>query len=143
MPKLSEKSRKLLSNAHPDLRKVFEEVIKYIDFTVIETTRTEEQHNENVKNGVSKTTWDKSKHRPRLDNEGRMTSWAIDAVPYPIDWNNIARFNYFAGFVMGTAERFLSIGKITHHIRWGGDWNKDNDPSNEKFYDAAHFEIME
>lgn len=143
MPKFGKKSLEVLNNAHPDLRKVLNEVIKYYDFSVIESTRTEEQHNKNVANGNSKTTWDKSKHRPRLDNEGRMTSWAVDITPYPDPYRNNERFILMAGFVLAIARQFYSVGKITHKIKWGGNWSMDDDPTTDKFFDGGHFELCD
>lgn len=142
MPKFGNKSKEVLSWANPELRKVMEEAIKYVDFSVLESIRTEEQHNLNVQNGKSKTTWDKSKHRPRLDNEGRFTSWAIDIAPYPIDWNNYERFIYVAGFIMCCAERLYTQGKITHKLRWGGDFNMNLNPKDDSFKDGGHFELL-
>lgn len=142
MPKFSNKSKEVLSWAHPELRKVMEEAINYFDFTVIESVRTEEQHNKNVENGNSKTTWDKSKHRARIDNEGKMTSWAVDIAPYPNPYKNNERFIYMAGFVMCVARRMYEQGKITHKIRWGGNWSMDDDPTTDSFFDGGHFELV-
>lgn len=142
MPNFSKKSQDILSWAHPDLRKVMNEAIKYFDFIVLETTRTEEQHNLNVANGNSKTTWEKSKHRPQLDNEGRFTSWAVDIAPYPNPYKNNERFIFMAGFVMCIARRFYKDGKITHQIKWGGNWSMDDDPTTDKFFDGGHFELI-
>lgn len=142
MPNFSSKSRDILSWAHPDLRKVLEEAIKVVDFSVLESVRTEEQHNKNVKDGKSKTTWEKSKHRPRIDNDGRLTSMAVDIAPYPIDFSNKQRFNLVAGVILGIAHVLRERGTITHQIRWGGDFNQNWDPTDDKFYDGPHFELM-
>lgn len=143
MPQFGNKSLTNLSNAHPELRRVLNEVIKYFDFSVIESVRTKEQHEKNVKEGKSKTTWEKSKHRARLDNEGRMTSWAVDITPYPCDWTDRASFALMAGYVLGVAAVLHRQGFLTHQIRWGGDWNKNQKTNDESFFDGAHFELVD
>jgi hypothetical protein len=60
---------------------------------------------------------------------------AVDVAPYPVDWNDKERFYYFAGFVKGVAS---SLGIS---IRWGGDWNSDNNLKNQTFFDLPHFEL--
>jgi len=56
-------------------------------------------------------------------------SLAVDLAPYPINWNNKAQFIYFAGYVMRTAEILKLQGKIKHSLLWGGDWNRNLNPS--------------
>ena len=66
-------------------------------------------------------------------------SWGADLQwDYPTDWNDIDRFIYFAGHVKGLAYA-LDIG-----LRWGGDWNMNNDLLDEKsLIDLGHFELIE
>lgn len=143
MPSFGKKSLENLSNAHPELRRVLNEAIKYFDFSVIESVRTQEQHEKNVKEGKSKTTWEKSKHRARLDNEGRMTSLAVDIVPYPCDWNDKEQFALMAGYILGIAAVLHRQGFMTHKLRWGGDFNMNNVTTDQKFYDGPHFELID
>jgi peptidoglycan L-alanyl-D-glutamate endopeptidase CwlK len=35
----------------------------------------------------------------------------------------------------------FEIGAIKHRIRWGGDWDMDNDLSDNTFNDLVHFEL--
>ena len=67
---------------------------------------------------------------------------AVDAVPYPIDWNDTNRMRFFAGFVMGVAARLYHEGLITHKVRWGGDWDRDTDVKDNRFQDLPHFELV-
>ena len=62
-------------------------------------------------------------------------SRAVDVAPYPIDWNDTERFGRFAGFVLGMAAA-MGIP-----LRWGGDWDRDNDTHDQKFNDLVHFEL--
>ena len=96
-----------------------------------------------MKAGKTKTTWEKSKHRARLDNEGRMTSWAVDIVPYPCDWSDKASFALMAGYVLGIAAVLHRQGFLTHKLRWGGDFNMNQKTNDQSFYDGPHIEMVE
>ena len=130
MPKFSKTSLDKLNTCHPDLQKIFNEVIKHFDCTILCGHRNEEEQNIAYKAGVSKLKYPKSKHN-------KTPSLAVDVAPYPIDWGNRRRFYYFAGIVKGVA---LSIGI---KLRWGGDWDGDNDINDQKFFDLPHWEIKE
>jgi len=66
-----------------------------------------------------------------------MPSLAVDAAPYPIDWNDRDRWMRFSGFVLGVARAY----GVT--LRWGGDWDRDWDVADNRFNDWPHFEIVE
>lgn len=127
MPAFSDSSKSKLATAHPDLQRVFNEVIKTWDCTILEGHRGEAEQNACCEKGLSKVKWPNSPHNATPSN-------AVDAVPYPIDWNNKARMTLFAGFVLGTAA-YMGI-----KLRWGGDWNGNGNPSDESFIDMPHFE---
>ena len=63
-------------------------------------------------------------------------SLAVDVAPWPIDWEDDARFNLLAGIVLGIAH----TRGIT--IRWGGCWKMDMDLKGNEFKDLGHFEIV-
>ena len=129
MPKFSKKSQDKLSSCHPLLQEVFNEVIKYVDCTVVEGVRDPETQKEYVRRGVSKTL--ESKHLKQDDGY----SHAVDCVPYPIDWKDKDRFYFFGGIVT-MAAKMKGID-----IRWGGDWSSDNDFKDQSFHDLPHFEL--
>lgn len=136
MPKFSLESQKKLSTCHPDLQTLFDEVIKYFDCTVIEGFRDESDQNKAFADGKSKLKWPNGKHN-------KNPSMAVDVSPYPIDWKNIKRMYWFAGFVMGIANHLRYEGKIDHGVRYGGDWDRDNDIDDQTFKDLVHFELTE
>lgn len=135
MPNFGAGSLHKLQTCHPDLQFLFYEVVKHFDCKVLEGFRNEEKQNEAFRNGKSKLQWPHGKHN-------HTPSLGIDVAPYPVDWNNLARFYWFAGYVMGTAEQLYSEGKITHKIRYGGDWNSNKNISDENFKDLVHFELV-
>jgi len=77
----------------------------------------------------------KSKLKYPEGNHNKKPSTAIDVVPYPIDWEDRERMTYFAGYVKGIAM-MLGIP-----IRWGGDWNSNNELKDNNFDDLPHFEL--
>ncbi len=131
MPKYSERSLAELGTCHPDLQRVFHEVIKHWDCVVLEGARSPEQQQEYVRRGVSKTLH--SKHLRQSDG----WSHAVDVAPYPIDWRDIERFRAFGGFVLGVAA-VLGVPLI-----WGGDWDGDRQFKDQSFVDLPHFELKE
>lgn len=135
MPKFSQESFSRLSTCHPDLQAIFYEVIKSFDCTVLQGYRNQADQEADFNAGNTQLHYPKSKHNTK-------PSQAVDVSPYPIDWKNIKRFYWFAGYVMGIAQRLKDEGKIAHAIRYGGDWNRDNNIDNEKFRDLVHFEIL-
>ena len=129
MPSFSERSHAALSTCHPELRRLFYEVIRHWDCTVLEGVRSEEQQAENVRRGVSKTL--ASKHLKQPDGWAH----AVDVAPFPVDWQDTERFRAFGGFVLGVAA-IMGVP-----IRWGGDWDGDRTFKDESFVDLPHFEL--
>lgn len=129
MPKYSDISKQRLATCHPDLQKIFNEVIKHYDCVIICGHRGEKEQNEAYAKGFSKLKWPNGNHN-------KNPSRAVDALPYPIDWNNKDSHLHFAGFVMGVASA-MGI-----KIRWGGDFNQDKNFKNDSFIDRPHFELV-
>lgn len=130
MPAFGKASQEKLATCDPRLQKVFNEVIKYFDCTVIEGHRGEAAQNKAFAEGKSKLKYPQSKHN-------KTPSLAADVLPYPIDWNDTNRMRYFAGFVVGIAAT-MGI-----KLRWGGDWNQNTELKDNSFNDLPHFEIAD
>ena len=116
--KLGTRSRQNLSGVHTDLVAVVERAIEIteVDFTVIEGIRNINRQRELFKAGKSTTM-----------NSRHITGHAVDMVPWPVDWEDLERFEMMAE-AMKTAAEELEVP-----IVWGGDW--------KSFYDAPHFEL--
>ena len=128
MPSFGSKSRQQLQTCNSDLQKVFNEVIRYVDCSVLEGHRDERTQDRLFEEGKTKVQYPMGRHN---SNPSR----AVDVVPYPIDWNDRERFHLFAGFVLGIA-RSMGI-----KLRWGGDWNMNFEVDDNKFDDFPHFEL--
>lgn len=129
MPTFSPSSEEKLNSCDPLLQSLFREVIKGYDCTIICGTRGEKEQNEAFENGYSKLKFPNSKHN-------HSPSLAVDVLPYPIDWNDTKKHYHFAGYVKAVANR-LNI-----KIRWGGDFNMDQNLSNDSFVDVPHYELV-
>ena len=128
MPSFSRRSREQLATCHPSLQKLFNEVIRYYDCTILEGHRDEAAQTTAFETGRSKVQWPNGKHNSQPAN-------AVDAVPYPIDWKDREGFLHFTGFVLGMATA-MGID-----LRLGIDWNGDH-RFNEDFNDSPHFELV-
>ena len=92
-----------------------------------------------MSNGPDDKAFDEGRSKVKYPNgrHNAKPSKAGDVCPYPVDWDDLARFRYFAGFVLGVASQ-MGI-----NIRWGGDWDSDTFTKDNKFNDLPHFELKE
>tara|TARA_R100000742_G_C4279092_1_gene102897 strand:- start:3442 stop:3843 length:402 start_codon:yes stop_codon:yes gene_type:complete len=132
MAKLGTTSLARLNGVDPRLVALCHAVVKDYDITIIEGLRSQERQKELFDKGRTKTM--NSKH---------LTGRAVDIAPYPVDWENLARFDYLAGAMFAYAS-MMGI-----ELRWGGDWNGDKlfgtkgkTKGTETFKDLVHFEIL-
>jgi peptidoglycan LD-endopeptidase CwlK len=135
MPKFSQESFSKLSTCDLDLQALFFEIIRTVDCTIIEGYRNQEDQEKAFALGKTKLNWPDGKHN-------HQPSYAVDVAPYPVDWNNFRRFYWFGGYVLGIASRLKEEGKMTHAIRWGGDWDGDRNFDKQTFNDLVHFELI-
>jgi len=135
MYKYSQKSQEKLDTCHPDIQKVLNHAIKFVNITILEGVRPLETQEEYVRTGRSKTL--KSKHLKQDDGYAH----AVDCALWPIDWSDKSRFNYLGGYLQAVADMMYDRGEITHRLRWGGDWDSDQNMKEHSFFDGPHFEL--
>lgn len=125
-------SKRRLNECDDRLINVFNAVAEQIDTTIICGHRRAAEQEKAFADGKSKVEWPNSKHNG-------FPSKAVDAIPYdkPLPWADRERATYFAGIVMATAH---AQGV---KLRWGGDWDMDNEVADNKFDDLWHFEVVE
>ncbi|WP_063655804.1 hypothetical protein [Aliivibrio fischeri] len=128
MNKFSQQSATRLASCHPQLQKVFTKVLEICDCSILCGHRTEEEQNA-LPSSNTQVRFPNSKHNS-------VPSKAVDATPYPYDEDDRERFSYFAGIVIGVGA---SMGIA---IRWGGDWDRDNELQDNSFDDLMHFELV-
>lgn len=128
MPKFSARSKQHLMSCDHRLQKIFKEVIKHIDCTILEGHREQPAQDEAFRLGRSQVKWPNGKHN-------KLPSLAIDAAMYPIDWNDTNAHYFFGGYVIGVANQ------LGYRLRWGGDWDMDTEFNDQTFFDLVHFEL--
>ena len=129
MPKFGTRSTLRLATCHPAIRRVMNEAIGFMDFSIIVGERNEEQQTAAFLAGNSQVEWPGSTHN-KTPSEG------IDVAPYPIAWDDRERFTLLAGVILGIA---FTMGI---DLRWGGDWDRDTEVKDNKFDDLGHFELV-
>jgi peptidoglycan L-alanyl-D-glutamate endopeptidase CwlK len=156
--RLGSESLAHLKGVHPDIVRVVTRAALMatadLDFKVIEGVRTDQQCYINYGKGrtaaqcaakgvpavhaapgLPKVTWLSdplnSKHRKQKDGFGH----AVDLIPYPVDWNNLKRFDALAKLVLEAAK----LEKVS--LRWGADWNQNGRPREKGETDSPHFEL--
>jgi len=126
--KLGQRSLDRLKGVNPSLVAVFKRACETMPFdvTVLEGLRSYERQQELLKQGATKVSV--SRH---------MSGNALDIAPYPIDWNDLERFQIVAEHMFKAAEE---LGIV---IRWGGTWERTFTKPVKwaKFLDAPHFEL--
>ena len=143
MPSFNQKSKDNLKGCNFILQQLFNEVINFIDCSVICGHRGEAEQNAAFISGASKVKYPDSNHN-------KFPSKAVDVYPYPYDWEagtwklndlimegdiikinrfleNLKNFYLLAGVGKGIAWE-LGI-----KVKWGGDW--------KNFKDLPHWEV--
>ena len=97
----------MLQTVKPELHKLAFRALELspVDFKITDGLRSLEQQKLYVANGTSKTLV--SRH---------LIGEAIDFVPVPVDWTNLAAFATVAKAFKQAAE------ELGYSITWGGDW---------------------
>lgn len=127
-------SNRNLDQCHPKIQRLIREVDRRLmkrgtmDLTVTCGHRGEKEQNEAYASKRSTKQWPDSLHN-------MLPSPAVDVAPYPIDWNDTARFARLAGYIQAVAD------DLDIEIRWGGDWDQDGRTADERFVDMPHFEL--
>ena len=130
MAKFGSKSQGKLNTCEKDLQLVFNEVIKYVDCSILEGYREKDRQNTLYDEGKTKVRYPNGRHNAS-------PSRAVDVTPYPVDWSDRERQTLFAGFVLGVANQ-MGI-----NLRWGGDWDQDFEVKDNRFDDFPHFELKQ
>lgn len=133
----SESSRRQLETCHHHLQILAKHLIRERDIAIVCGHRSAKAQQAAFDAGKSKAVPGRSPHN-------QSPSLAFDIVPVEAlaAWKNhsdlpVSEWKEFAKWVIGVAERL----KIK--VRWGGDWDMDGDSTDQKLFDAPHFELLE
>lgn len=149
MNQFSNTSKERLATAHPDLIRIMEAALQLspVDFGIAYGYRSPQKQMELYQQGRTTpgpivTNIDgvktKSKH-----NE--YPSHAVDIFAFvngKASWEE-KDLVFLGGIIIATAKLLKQAGKITHDIRWGGNWDGDGIIiTDQNFQDLPHFEII-
>ena len=148
---LSQRSLDRLVGVDERLQRVVKRAIELSkqDFMVLEGVRTRQQCMSNYGKGRSitqcvakgvpaqyanpraaKVTW--------LNNpfaSKHVNGKAVDLVPYPVDWDDLKKFDLVAQAMLQAAK------ELDVPVRWGADWDNDGKPRERGESDSPHFEL--
>lgn len=128
MYKFSQRSLDNLKNVDERLVRICNELIKRIDFAVIEGFRTPERQKELYDKGFSKIDGISKKGKHNYN-----PSLAIDIIPYKKGHNPFDGSKESDIMFDNLAKEFKQVAKeLGINITWGGDW---------KFIDKPHFQL--
>lgn len=136
---LGERSLAKLVGVHPRLVAVVQRAIEITsqDFMVLEGVRTPARQKELYAQGRTKpgnkVTWTLTSNHFIDPDTGY--GHAVDLVPFPVDWNDLAKFNAVS------RAMFQAAGELSTPIRWGADWDRDGKPRERGETDSPHFEL--
>jgi len=103
------------------------------DISLVSGHRGQKEQNEAFDSGHSKVRWPDGNHN-------KLPSLAVDLQPYPYPRSTL-KLHAALGYIAGRIIQRAAEDGIT--IRWGGDWDKDGDTTDQKFDDLFHLEIVE
>ena len=138
------RSKEELQSCHADLQLVLEESLKNscVDFGVSEGQRSLEKQLEYFRTGKSKIDGIKKKGKHNLQpSEAADIYVFVEGKPkLAYDERHMA---YLAGVITATANRLYSERKISHKVRWGGNWDMNGEIIlDQDFDDLPHFELI-
>lgn len=137
---LGAKSLARLEGVHPNMVKVVKRAaaLSSQDFTVLEGVRTPARQKELYAQGRTKpgnkVTWTLTSNH--FVNAKTGYGHAVDLCPWPIDWNDIAKFDAVS------KAMFAASADLGIPIRWGVDWDRDGKPREKGESDSPHFELV-
>jgi peptidoglycan L-alanyl-D-glutamate endopeptidase CwlK len=155
---LGKNSLERYNTLHPDLQTIIDWGMKYcrIDISITEGHRSIQKQSEYYKRGRQYIgdEWIVFNEKQIItncdgirvkSNHNYNPSMAFDYCAYVKDKPklryDIAHITYISGSFVTISEILYDQGLIEHKLRWGGNWEKDGDLSNSKWYDRPHLEL--
>ena len=156
---MSSNSREVYLTLHSDLQYLIDWAFEHVlvDITLVQGHRSPEEQFELYKKGreeVSEGTWvivNKSKKVTNIDgykqksNHNYIPSHAVDICAYVPGKGHLSydmvQLGYIGGAIISHAEWAYNEGIIKFKARWGNDWDRDGDFSDNSLVDAPHIEL--
>ena len=128
----SKQSRAVRNTLCWELQVLVDDLLTYMDVSLTTGHRTKQEQND-LYPTFTKVRWPHGKH-----NSYPSTAVDMQPYPYPRKENDLrAGLGYMAGLCTLIAEAH------GFKIRWGGDWNRNGDVTDQEFNDLFHIEVYE
>lgn len=125
------RSQEVYDTLSPDLQRIMDRVLHEVaDISLTTGHRTEEEQDA-LYPKFTRVKWPNSKHNT-------MPSVAVDFQPHPYPDNEPKLWGAL-GYIAGRAIAIAKEEGVC--LRWGGDWNRDGDLTDQSFDDLFHLEI--
>jgi len=127
-------SKRHYDTLDPCLKKIMDRVLQEVaDISLISGHRTPDEQYDLWVAGKTTVRWPDSKHNA-------IPSRAVDFQPYPYPDSEEKLWGAL-GYIAGRAIEIAREDGII--LRWGGDWDRDGDMTDQSFDDLFHLEILE
>lgn len=156
MAELGKTSQQRLSSTHPLIQELCQQVVAVFDITIIWGHRNKAEQDAAFLSGASTKPWPHSTHNTFPSN-------AVDPAPWPLpegwgdlksktpnlrdlEWKERVKFyQMVTAFKICWQQMCDDFPEIADNfdIRFGADWDGDNDYRDQSFDDLVHIEIME
>jgi peptidoglycan L-alanyl-D-glutamate endopeptidase CwlK len=136
MRKFGKASKAQLDTLDIRLQSILTIVLREVaDISILQGHRGQKEQNEAFYGDpqTSKLPWPRGKHN-------KLPSLAVDIQPYPRPKTNY-KLAISLAYIAGRAVQLAADEGIT--LRWGGDWDRDGDMTDNDFDDLFHLEIVE
>ena len=156
MPSFGRKSNQKLDTTHPVIQALCRRVVAHFDITILCGHRPEAEQNAAFASGASTKRFGESRHN-------LTPSMAVDPAPWPIpegwgdlkgktpaardlDWKERIKFyQMIEVFKFAWSQMCLETPELAerYRLRFGADWDGDNDFRDQTFDDLPHIELWE
>jgi len=135
-------SKGKIDTCHADMQLILNTAISIsdVDFGVSEGNRSIEKQKKYFDQGKSKIDGitKKGKHNYLPSLAADIYAFVEGKASYHKE-----TLSYLAGLIHAVAEILLKQGKITHRLRWGGNWDMDGTILiDQSFDDSPHLELV-
>jgi len=147
------RSKDSLKNVHRDLVLVHKEAIKTIrvDYGIHDGARTWNEQLKHFEEGTSKL----DPRIPKMLSSAKHVLTLYGPLALATDIHVASRFRgkslawdalhltYIVAYLIATADRLYLQGRISHKLRWGGNWDMDGVLQlDQNFIDNPHVELF-
>lgn len=170
MPHFGEKSTAVLTTLHPALRLLMKNVVEHHDITLLEGHRPQLRQNRLFFDGKSLVEWPDSRHNSIPSMAVDVAPWPIPEAwgflgdlsgeTRDLAWKERVKFYQTAAIIKYEWARLVAASQAmvskqphslsldeklalpnNHSLRFGADWDGDNDYRDQTFDDLVHIEI--